>query len=206
MIISIVWINLKLWYVLAHLSWKLVSFSDRLSSVCPSINFSPFRHILQNHLTNFNHIWQKSILGWRWFKHFQMRGYSLLQGELIIQFIQFHLNFAQGILFGEGDSSLFKWRPCPFHRGDKYEIAKIPWRNFELVSSRITGPISTKFCAKHRLWMGFKFVKMKGHALFQREIIMKKPNTLPNFKNFLLQNNWANFNYTWHKASLSERD
>ena len=45
-----------------------VSFSDRLSSVCPSvsvhpsINFSYFQHLLQNHWANFNQTWHKASL------------------------------------------------------------------------------------------------------------------------------------------------
>ena len=31
-------------------------------------------------------------------------------------------------------------------------------------------------------------------------------NTLTKLKNLLLQNHWANFNQTWHKASLFEWD
>ena len=51
-------------------------------------------------------------------------------------------------------------------------------------------------------WRGFKFVQIKGPASFQGEIIAK--NILTNLKNLLLQNHWANFNQTWHKASLGE--
>ena len=47
---------------------------------------------------------------------------------------------------------------------------------------------------------------MKGHAFFARgynyEIAKKKISTLTKFKNLLLQNHLANFNLTWHKASL----
>ena len=31
-------------------------------------------------------------------------------------------------------------------------------------------------------------------------------NTLTKFKKILLQNHWANFNQSWHKASLDEDD
>ena len=34
--------------------------------------------------------------------------------------------------------------PCPFPRGDNYEIAKIHWQNLKIFSSRTTVPISTK--------------------------------------------------------------
>ena len=56
-------------------------------------------------------------------------------------------------------------------------------------------------------WRGFKFVQMKGPALFQGEIITQiVKNRLTKFKNLLLQNHWANFNQTWHKASVGEGD
>ena len=38
------------------------SFSDCLSSVCPSVYFSHFL-LLQNHWTNFNKTWHKASLG-----------------------------------------------------------------------------------------------------------------------------------------------
>ena len=45
-----------------------VSFSDRLLSVvclsvCPSVNFSHFQLLFQNHWTNFNQTWHKASLG-----------------------------------------------------------------------------------------------------------------------------------------------
>ena len=49
-----------------------VSFSDHLSSVvclsvclsvCPSVNFSHFHLLLQNHCANFNQTWHKAFLG-----------------------------------------------------------------------------------------------------------------------------------------------
>ena len=49
----------------------------------------------------------------------------------------------------KGDSSLFKWRPRHFPRGDDYEKAKIHWQNIEIFISRTAGPISTKFGTKH---------------------------------------------------------
>ena len=53
-------------------------------------------------------------------------------------------------------------------------------------------------------WRGFEFVQMEGSALFQGEIIANIHWW--KFKNFLLQNHWANFNQTYHKASLDEED
>ena len=55
-------------------------------------------------------------------------------------------------------------------------------------------------------WSKF-FFQMKGPTLFQGEkITLYSKNTLTNFKNFPLQNHWANLNQTWHKASLGEGD
>ena len=46
---------------------------------------------------------------------------------------------------------------------------------------------------------------MKGPALFQGEIITKEQQYIYEIKkNRLLQNNWANFNQTWHNSSLGE--
>ena len=42
--------------------------------------------------------------------------------------------------------------PRPFSRGDDYEIAKIHWRNWKILFSRTTEPISTKLWTKHP-WM-----------------------------------------------------
>ena len=55
-------------------------------------------------------------------------------------------------------------------------------------------------------WGGFKFVQMKGPALFQGEIITKKWKLMTKLKNLLHQNHWAYFNQTWHKASLGKGD
>ena len=73
--------------------------------------------------------------------------------------------------------------------------------------SRTTGPISTK---QSKLgWRGFKFVQLKGFALFQREIIRKLQKYINKFEflkknNLLLQNHWANFSQTCHKSSLGQ--
>ena len=52
----------------------------------------------------------------------------------------------------------------------------------------------------------FKFVQMKGPALFQGEIITKYLRyILRKLKNLLLKH-WVNFNQTWHKAFLGDED
>ena len=48
---------------------------------------------------------------------------------------------------------------------------------------------------------------MKGPAIFKGEIITKKQKYIDEiYKKFLLQNHLANFNQTWHIASLDEGD
>ena len=46
---------------------------------------------------------------------------------------------------------------------------------------------------------------MKGHVFFQGEIITKySENTLLTFKNLDRQIRWADFNQSWHNASLGK--
>ena len=51
-------------------------------------------------------------------------------------------------------------------------------------------------------WRGFKFVQMKAPAFSKGRLLRNSENTLTKFKTLLLQNQWANFNHTWHNASL----
>ena len=54
---------------------------------------------------------------------------------------------------------------------------------------------------------GFKFIRMKGHAIFQGRIITNLQKYIDEIlKNYLLKNHWAKFKQTWHKASLGEED
>ena len=59
---------------------------------------------------------------------------------------------------------------------------------------------------KASLGVGFTFVQMKGHVLFQGQIhvIKNSENSLTKFKNLLLKNHQANFNVIWHNAALGE--
>ena len=57
---------------------------------------------------------------------------------------------------GEGDSIYWNEGPCPFPRGDKYQIVKIHWRNFKVFFLRTTGPISTKLGTEHPWVKGIK--------------------------------------------------
>ena len=50
-----------------------------------------------------------------------------------------------------------------------------------------------------KTFSSFKFVQMKGHALFQPEIIVKNTCILTIYLFFFLQNHWANFNQTCAK-------
>ena len=88
--------------------------------------------------------------------------------------------------------------------GDKYEIAKIHWRNKKKLFSR------TNF---NRTWL--KASLGEGDSIFfkWRELPFSKGNNYEIAKNIneikknlLLQNHWVNFNQTWHKASLGEGD
>jgi hypothetical protein len=50
-----------------------------------------------------------------------------------------------------------------------------------------------------------KFVQIKGPDPLQRGDNHKKCKIgMGSFKNLLLQNHWANFNYTWHKSFLGK--
>ena len=51
-------------------------------------------------------------------------------------------------------------------RGDNYEIGKLNWQIWKIVFSKTTEPISTIIGTKHPWVKGFKFVQMKGSALF----------------------------------------
>ena len=78
---------------------------------------------------------------------------------------------------------------------------------FFIFFSRITGPVSTKLGAKHPWVKGIQVCSNEGPHSFPRGNNYKIcKNTFMKFKNLLLQNYWATFNQTWHKASLGEGD
>jgi hypothetical protein len=55
--------------------------------------------------------------------------------------------------------------------------------------------------------MGIQACSNKGPGFLQRGDNHKKcKNGVGSFKNLLLQNDWANFNQTWHKLSLGKGD
>ena len=87
-----------------------------------------FRNLLQNYWANFNQTWNNASLG---SKFVQMKGYPLFQGDIITKQQNWYTwtklkyfllqnrcaNFNQicnKACFGEGDSSLIKWRTIQF--------------------------------------------------------------------------------------------
>ena len=89
--------------------------------------------LLQNHWANFNQNWHNTLLGegdsilFKWRPRPFRRGDNLKNSEKTLTklknlLLQNHwANFNQtwhNALLGEWDSSLFKWRACPFPRGD----------------------------------------------------------------------------------------
>ena len=84
--------------------------------------------------------------------------------------------------------------PHNFLRGDNYEIVKI-YKIKKIFISRTTVQFQPNLLQHVIGWRVFKFVQMKGHALFQKNYVIAK-NTLTNFKNFLFHNNWASINHT----------
>ena len=63
--------------------------------------------------------------------------------------------------------------PCPFPRGDNYEIAKIHWQNLKIFFSRTTGPILTKLGTKYSWVKWIQVCTNEGFCFFQKDIIAK---------------------------------
>ena len=86
-------------------------------------------------------------------------------------------NFSQTLhnaSLGEGDSILFKWRAHPFLRGDNYEIVKNTLTILKKSSPpEPLGQFQPNLTQSILGWRGFKFVQMKGPALFKGEINTK---------------------------------
>ena len=55
-------------------------------------------------------------------------------------------------------------------------------------------------------WRGFKILQMKDHSLFYLDLVRIRHYFDEILKNPILQDPWANFSKTWHKASLGEGD
>ena len=63
--------------------------------------------------------------------------------------------------------------PHSFPRGENHEIAKLYWLNLKIFFSKTTRAISTKRGTKHHWVVGIQIFQMKGHTVFQGEIIKK---------------------------------
>ena len=99
--------------------------------------------------------------------------------------------------------------PHPFQRVDNYEIANT-LTDFENLL------LQNHWTNFNQTWHKASLKKGEGNSsLFQRKATRYKQGGdnyemvkihCRNFENNLLQNQWANFNQTWHKASLGKRD
>ena len=165
----------------------------------------------------------QSILGWRGFKFVQMKGLALFQREIITKIAKKHWRNSK-IFFSRTTEPIstklgtkHPWvkgiqvcsneGPRPFPRGDNYEIVKIHWWNFKIFLSRTTEPFSTKLVTKHPWVKGIQVCSNEWPRPFPRSDNCEKAKIhWQTFKNLLLQNHWANFNQTLHKASLDEGD
>ena len=78
------------------------------------------------------------------------------------------------------------------------EIAKIHLQNF---NQKKHTSISTKLATMHPWVKGHQVCSNEGPCPFPSgDYYEIAKNILTNFKNLLLQNHWANFNQSWHKA------
>ena len=85
----------------------------------------------------------------------------------------------------------------PFSKGRWLKKAIVHWRNLKIFFSRITETILTKHGAKHPWVKWIQVRSNEGPRPFQRG---------HNNEIAKIRNHWTNFNQTWHKASLGERD
>ena len=75
---------------------------------------------------------------------------------------------------GDRDSIFLIGRPCPFPRGDNYEIGKIQINEIWKSSSpEPLGQFHQNLAQTIFGWLGFSFSQIKGPTLFQGEIITK---------------------------------
>ena len=131
-----------------ELKWKLkwaFLIACCVSSIIPSVNFSHFQHLLQNHWTNFNHTWHETSLGgvdsnlfkWRappfergdnservklYWKYFKSL-FSKNTGKISTKLTTKH-PWVEGIQVCSNEGQ----RPSP--RGDNHEIVKLYWKYF----------------------------------------------------------------------------
>ena len=82
--------------------------------------------------------------------------------------------------------------PCPFPRGDNFEIAKIHWQNLKIFFSRTTWPISIENGIKHPWVKGIQICSNEGPRLFPRG---------DNWE--VLEINWQLFFFSWTTGPIS---
>jgi hypothetical protein len=87
-------------------------------------------------------------------------------------------------------------------RGYNSKRVKIHWKHFKIFY-RTSRPISIKLCTNQPQVKGIQNCTNQGAGPFQRGD--NHENRVESFKN-ILHNHWANFNQTWHKASLRDGD
>ena len=111
--------------------------------------------------------------------------------------------------FGEGDSSLFKWRGLPIFKGDNKLL-----RNSKIKLTKLKNPL----LQNHLLQSQFQptrhiaslvegdlsFFKWREPSLSKGRWLRNSKNKLMKLKNPILQKPWANFKQSWNKASLGE--
>ena len=115
--------------------------------------------------------------------------------------------------FSKNDKEVIHWQSCIFltvnvkmlHECNNYvypiinDIIRLRFTDRLLITNECHCNL---FCAA--LLRYFGAWGMWACSLFLS--LWNSENTLTKFKNLLLQNHWANFNQTWHKASLCEGD
>ena len=95
----------------------------------------------------------------------------------------------------------------PFPRGDNYDIAKMHWWNIKNFFSRTTEPFSTKLGTKYPWVKGIQVCSIEGpHPFWRGDNYQIAKIHCWNLKNLLFKSHKANFNQTWHNASLGEGD
>ena len=131
------------------------------------------KSLLQNHWANFNQTWKLkwAFLIWWCPSLCKMFTFSSPSPE---PFGRFQPN-RQKASFGEGNSSLFKWRAIPFSKGRQFKNGENLLRTFRnLLKKKIVN--FNQNGTKHSLVkvVGIQVYSNEGRPLFQGEIIPKK--------------------------------
>ena len=82
--------------------------------------------------------------------------------------------------------------PRPFPSGDNYEITEIYWQNLKILSSRTTGPISTKLGTKHPLVKGIRICWNEGPQLFFKGRCLRE----------IAKMHWRNFKIFFSRTTM----